>query len=102
MYIGINDSLFSDNLHIGNRENDENCIRMIVDTGATMNTGSLEYHIWVKSQCLEMAEEYLQCDKDTSYDVVYLLTALDLKDTDQDVDHRKMTAVIRYNAPYIV
>ena len=49
MYIGINDSLSSDNLHIGNRENDENCIRMIVDTGAAMNTGGLEYYLWVMS-----------------------------------------------------
>ena len=49
-----------------------------------------------------MAEEYLQCDKETAYDVVHLLAALDLKDTNQDVDHGKMTAVIRYKTHYIV
>ena len=54
------------------------------------------------SQCHEMVEEYLQCGKDTAYDVVLLLVALDLKDANQDVDHGKMTAVIRYKTPYIV
>ena len=41
-----------------------------------------------------MVEEYLQCGKDTAYDVVLLLVALGLKDANQDVDHGKMTALL--------
>ena len=49
-----------------------------------------------------MMEEYLQYGKDTVYDIVYQLAALDLKDTNQDIDHGKMTVVIWYKSPYIV
>ena len=54
------------------------------------------------SQCPEMVEEYLQCGKDTAYDIFHLLATLDLKDTNQDVDHGKITAVIPYKTPSIV
>ena len=54
------------------------------------------------SPCSEKVEEYLQCDKDTAYDFVHLVFALNLKDTTQDADHGKMTAVIRYETPYIM
>ena len=43
-----------------------------------------------------MVDEYLQCGKESLYNAVYLLNVLDLKDTNQDVDRDKMTAVIRY------
>ena len=54
------------------------------------------------SQCPEIMKKYLQYGKDTSYDVVNLLAALDLIDMNQDVEHGKMTTVIRYKIPYIV
>ena len=44
--ININSSLTTINLHINNLEDDENCVRMLVDIGATMNNGSIEYHMW--------------------------------------------------------
>ena len=79
MHISINNSLPTVNLLIGNPEDDENRTQMLVDTGPAMNTESLEYHLWVIFQCPEMVEEYLQCGKDTGYNVVHLLAALDLK-----------------------
>ena len=77
-------------------------MRMLVDTGTVMNTGNLDYHLRIMYQYLEMVDENLQCGKDTAYDVVHLLAALDIKDTNQNVDHGKMTEVIRYTLPYII
>ena len=77
-------------------------IRMFVDTGAVMNTGSLEYHLWVMSYGPGIVETYLRCGSDTAYDAVHLLASIDLKETNQDVDHGKMTAFIWYKKPYMV
>ena len=54
------------------------------------------------SQCPEMVKGHLQCGKDTAYDVVHVLRSLDLKDMNQDINYDKMTAVVRYQKPYIV
>ena len=54
------------------------------------------------SQCPDIVDEFLQCGKNTEYDVVHLLTALDIKDINTDATHGKMTAVIRYKTPYVV
>ena len=51
---------------------------------------------------MDHVDEFLQCGKDTEYDVVHLLTALDLKDIQKDANHEQMTAVIRYKTPYEV
>lgn len=67
-------------LHLGLSEDDKNQMRMLVNTGAAMNTGNFLYHIWVMSQCPEMVGEFLECGKNTNYDVMYLLAALDLKE----------------------
>ena len=34
-------------------------MRMLVDTGAAINSGHLDYHLWVMSQCPEMMAEFL-------------------------------------------
>ena len=78
MPILINNSLPSGYLHLGSVENEENERRMLLDTGATMNSGNLTYHLWVMSECLEMLEEFIQCGADTRYDVVQLFAALNL------------------------
>ena len=49
-----------------------------------------------------MVKDCLQCVKGTIYDAIRPLATLDLKDTNQDVDHDKMTSVIRYKTPYTV
>ena len=59
MHISINNSLPYVNLHLGNPEDDDNRMRIIVDTEAVMNTGSLDYHLWIMVQCPEVVEEYL-------------------------------------------
>ena len=79
---------------------EENKIRMLLDTGAAMNSGSLAYHLWVMSQCPEMVAEFIQYEDDTGYDVVQLLAALDSDSNYQPLDHGKMTAVIRYKTPF--
>ena len=53
-------------------------MRKLVDTGAVMNSGDNDYHLKAMSQCLEMVAEYVQRGEDTNYDVVELLTTLDL------------------------
>ena len=67
-----------------------------------MNTGDLKYHLWAMSQCPDIVEEFLQCGKDTDYDVVHLLEDLDLSGVPINDDHGQITAVIRYKTPYIV
>ena len=85
--IGIHDSLPSVSLIRGILKDEENKIRMLVDTGATMNTCNFDFHMWVMSQCPDIVDECLQCGKYTAYDVVHLLAALDLKDINTDTTH---------------
>ena len=59
MPISIDNFFQSVNLHIGNPKDDENRMKMLVDTGGAMNTRSLDYHLCAMSQCPEMVEEYL-------------------------------------------
>ena len=54
------------------------------------------------SQCLDIVDKFLECGKDTSYDVVHQLTVLDLNDVDTNKNHGQMSAVIRYKTRYIV
>ena len=70
-------------------------MRMLVDTGAAMNTCIFDFHIRVMFQCPDIVDDFFQCGKDTAYDVVYLLAALDLKDINTDATRGQMTAVIR-------
>ena len=102
MPISINNSLPSVTLHLGLLEDEENTMRMLVDTGAAMNSGNLAYHLWVMSECPEMVGEFIQCGGISDYNVVKLLAALDLDMSQQPVEHGHMTAVIRYRTPYLV
>ena len=49
-----------------------------------------------------MVTEFLQCGKNTNYDVVQLLTTLDFDLGHLPSNHSQMTAVIRYHIPYLV
>ena len=75
MPIGVNNSLPSVSLILGIIEDEDNRIRMLVDTWAAMNTGNFDFHIWVMPQCLDIVDDFLQCGKDTAYDVIHLLAA---------------------------
>ena len=59
MPISINNSFPSVHMNIGLLVDEENKMRMLVDTSAAMNTGNLDYHKWVMSQCPSMVAEYL-------------------------------------------
>ena len=96
LLISINNSFLSINLHIRNPENDKKRNRVLVEIGAAMNNGKLQHHMRVMSQCPEMVDEHLQWGKDTAYNVIHLITALDLTYTNQDLDHDRITEVIRY------
>ena len=59
MPIGINNALPSVSLILGSREDDENKMRMLVDTGAAMNTGDIDFHLWVMSRCPDIVDDFL-------------------------------------------
>lgn len=52
------------------------------------------------SQYPEIIDDFLQCGKDTDYDIVHLLTTLDLNDVVTDTNHDQMNTVIRYKTLY--
>ena len=54
MPILINNYLPSINLHLGMVEDDENCMRMLLNTGAAMNIRNISYYLWIISEFLEM------------------------------------------------
>ena len=58
MPIDINSSLLSMNLHLGIPEDDENRMRMLVDTGADMDTDNLKYYMWVMSKYPEIVDTF--------------------------------------------
>ena len=90
MSIPINNSLPSICLHLGSIDDDENKMRMLLDTGTAMNSGCLTYQLWVMSQCTDMVGVFIQGCDGTGYGVV------------QPLDHGKMTAAIRYKTPYFI
>ena len=102
MPVQINNYLPSICIHLGLIEDEENKMRMLLDTGVAMNSSNLNCHLWVVSQCPEMIGEYIQCGANTGYDVVQLMAALGLDTKKQPLDHGKMTIVIRYRTPYLV
>ena len=77
-------------------------MRILFVTGATMNSGSRAYHLWIISRYPELISEFIPCGDCTGYDVVQILASLDLDSSHQSLDHGKVTAVIRYKTPYLI
>jgi len=102
MPIAINNSLPSIKILIGLLSDDDSKMSMLADTGVSMNTGNKTYHQWAMSQCPSMVVEYIECGPNTGYDVIQILAALDLIGISQPVDYGNMTAVIRYETPYLI
>ena len=102
MFISNDNSLPSMYLTFGIIADNETKMRMIVDTGATIHTSKKGYNQWVVFRCPSMVAEYLDRGTDTEYNIVQLLTALNLKGTHQSIHHGNMTAVIRYKKPYFI
>ena len=102
MPVSINNSLPSVCLRLGILKDDENQMQIRIDTSEAMNTGILKYHLWIISQFLDIVEEFLQCGKDTDYEGVHLLVALDISGVPATDNHGQMTVMIRYKTSYIV
>ena len=102
MPININNSLPSVNIQLGLAMEEDNGMRMLVDTGVAMNSGYSDYHLRVMSHCPEMVTEFLQCGENTNYDVVQLLAVLDLDLCHLPKNDGQIIVVIRYHTPYLV
>ena len=89
-------------LNIGLVKDDKNKIQIRIDTSATVNTLNKAYHQSVMSQSPSGVAEYFKYDPDTEYNILQLLTALDLKGTHQLVENGSITAVIRYKGHYLI
>ena len=98
----INNSLPFICLHLGLIEDEESKMKMLLDTGAVVDSDNLSYHLWVVSECPAMVGEFIQSDANTGYDVVQLMAALDRDSSQQPLDHGEMTVVFRYRAPYLI
>ena len=59
MSIPMNNTLPSVCLHFGSVEDEENKMRMLLDTGAAMNSGNLTYHLWIMSQYPDMVGDFI-------------------------------------------
>ena len=77
-------------------------MRMQLDIGTTIDSGNITYHLWAISECSEIMGEFIQCGTYILFDIVHLLSDLDLDSNHQPLDHGKMTAVIRYRTPYFI
>ena len=81
---------------------EDNGMRILVDTRAAINSGHLDYHLLFMSQCPKMVADFLQCGENTNYDVVQLFAVLGLNLGQLPNNHGQMTAIIRYHTPYLV
>ena len=100
--IPIDNSILSVFFSLGLVVDEENKMRVLLDTDSPMNSENIIYHMRVISECQEMVGQFIQCGANTGYDVVQLLVALNLDSSQQSISHRKMTAVIRYRTPYLI
>ena len=87
--ITIDNCIPSINFHLGFTLEAMDCMRMLVDTGAAINTVNKNYNLWIMSQCPAMVVEYMQYGPNTEYDVVQLLATLDLNIAQQPNTHGK-------------
>ena len=103
MPISINNSLSSVHFPSGKgKENADDKMRLLVNTGVAMNSGNLYFHLWVIFQCPSIMAEYLQCGEDTEYDIVQLLAVIKLHEGSTQTNHGQMTVVIRCHTPFLV
>ena len=58
-------------------KNEENKIRMLLNTSTVANSGNISYHLLVRLECPKMVGKFIKFGVNTEYDVVQLLVALD-------------------------
>ncbi|MGH7974564.1 MAG: hypothetical protein ACREBR_03475 [bacterium] len=100
MPITINNGLPTVLFDIGT-ELDNNCLTLVVDTAAGVNTGYKAYHKWILQEHPELVHSYEECDGQHPFDALRLQGALREDDKRIKNDMRgHLTAVIRYHTPY--
>ena len=102
MHILINKYLQYVNLHLDIVEDDDNCMRILIITGAAMNIGNMSQNIQIMSECLEKVEKFLQYGMNTDHNILQFLAVLDIDTTQQLVNHEHMTDFIQYHTPQFI
>ena len=77
-------------------------LRMLVDSGAAMNSGNKNYHRQIMSQFPDIVVEYIECGPGTKYDLVQLKVAVTQAAAEADFTNGTMSVIIRYKTPYFV
>ena len=77
-------------------------LRMLVDSGAAMNSGNRSYHRQIMSQFPDIVAEYIDCGPGTKYDLVQLKIAVTQSAAEVDFTNGTMSVIIRYKTPYFV
>ena len=100
MPISIDNGLPVINYHVGSARSDENMIGALYDTGGSLNSGFLPFHLLIACNHPEWVAELIFFDGDNPFDPVKLQGALtDPKDYDAS-RHGLLTGLIRYKTPY--
>ena len=73
-------------------------MRMIVDSGAAMNSGNKNYRRQAMHRYPDMVVEYLECGPGTKFDLVRLCVAVD----SASVMDGSLSAIIWYKTPYFI
>ena len=71
-------------------------LRMLVDSGAAMNSGNKNYHRQIMSQFPDIVVEYIECGPGTKYDLVQLKVAVTQAAAEADFTNGTLSAIIRY------
>jgi hypothetical protein len=72
----------------------------LMDTCGALNTGYLEFHLWLKSERPDLVAEFISFDDANPFEPIKLGGAIrDPTDFDAST-HGNLTAVIRYYTPY--
>jgi len=98
MPIQINNNLPCIDFCLGLKETQELRMRMLVDSGAAMNSGNKNYHRQAMHRYPDMVAEYLECGPGTKFDLVKLRVAVD----SESILDGSLSAIIRYKTPYFI
>jgi hypothetical protein len=101
MPIAINNGLPHIDVSLGNDATLDPILVGLMDTCGALNTGYLEFHLWVKSNRPDIVAEFISFDDANPFEPIKLGGAIrDPADFDAST-HGQLTAVIRYYTPYV-
>ena len=101
MPISINNRLPCVDFQVGIGVHHSLSLRMLVDSGAAMNTGHLKYHRFIMAQFSDIIEEYIECGPGTKYDLVKLKVAVTQSAAVDKFNDGTLSTIIRYKTPYV-